>query len=174
MVQMSGAAGANKVYFEKQGPDNLCGLHCLNAVFQGPYFDEVSLGQLAVNLDKAERALTRQDSMNFKSENVATDGMFSIQVLNAAVQSMNQQAMLINILSEDVKGADLIKEQAFIGNKGNHWFTIRKVHGVWYNCNSTNIVPPGPQFVSDMMLDAFLSSLGNGGFTIYTLRGMQL
>jgi len=21
------------VYFEKQGPDNLCGLHCLNAMF---------------------------------------------------------------------------------------------------------------------------------------------
>jgi len=105
---------------------------------------------------------------------VAADGMFSIQVLNAAVQSMNQSAMLLHIMSEEVKGSDLIKEQAFIGNKGNHWFTIRKVQGVWYNCNSTNIVPPGPQFVSDMMLDAFLSSLGDQGFTVYTCRGMQL
>ena len=31
------------VYFEKQGQDMLCGLHLVNALLQGPIFDEVSL-----------------------------------------------------------------------------------------------------------------------------------
>jgi len=39
---------------------------------------------------------------------------------------------------------DFTKEQAFICNKGNHWFAVRKVHDVWYNLNSTNMTPPGP------------------------------
>jgi len=76
-----------------------------------------------------------------------------------------------HIQSEDVKGCDLVNEQAYIGNKGNHWFGIRRVGGVWYNLNSTNIVPPGPQFVSDTYLTMFLESLEGQGFTVWTLRG---
>ena len=41
MVSSIGAGG--KVYFEKQGEDMLCGLHCINAMLQGPIFDEISL-----------------------------------------------------------------------------------------------------------------------------------
>ena len=48
MVQNS----ANQViYFEKQGQDMLCGLHCINALLQGPLFDEITLSQLAQQLD---------------------------------------------------------------------------------------------------------------------------
>ena len=61
-------------------------------------------------------------------------------------------------------------EQGFIAHKGNHWIAIRKVANVWYNLNSTNIVPPGPQFISDFQLDAFLSSIANSGFTIYIVK----
>jgi len=35
------------IYFEKQGNDLMCGLHCINALLQGPIFDEVSLSQIA-------------------------------------------------------------------------------------------------------------------------------
>ena len=41
------SASSSKVYFEKQGPDMLCGLHCINAMLQGPIFDEVSMSQIA-------------------------------------------------------------------------------------------------------------------------------
>ncbi len=48
---------SDRVYFEKQGKDNLCGLHCINALLQGPIFDEVSLSQIAQALDKEEAEL---------------------------------------------------------------------------------------------------------------------
>ena len=44
---MVSSTGGGKVYFEKQGEDMLCGLHCINAMLQGPIFDEVSLSQIA-------------------------------------------------------------------------------------------------------------------------------
>ena len=31
------------IYFEKQGADMMCGVHCINALLQGPYFDEVTM-----------------------------------------------------------------------------------------------------------------------------------
>jgi len=48
------------------------------------------------------------------------------------------------------KGEDLgVTCEGFICHKGDHWIAIRKVANAWYNLNSTNIVPPGPQFISD-------------------------
>jgi ataxin-3 len=35
------------VYFEKQGNDLMCGLHCVNALLQGPVFNEVTMAQIA-------------------------------------------------------------------------------------------------------------------------------
>ena len=32
-----------QVYWEKQSDDKLCGLHCLNAILQGPVHDIVNL-----------------------------------------------------------------------------------------------------------------------------------
>lgn len=31
------------IYFEKQGIDRLCGLHCVNSILQGPFYNEVLL-----------------------------------------------------------------------------------------------------------------------------------
>ena len=45
------------IYFEKQGNDLMCGLHCVNAILQGPIFDEVTMAQIAQHLDKQEREL---------------------------------------------------------------------------------------------------------------------
>jgi len=61
--------------------------------------------------------------------------------------------------------------EGFICHKGDHWIAIRKVGKSWYNLNSTNIVPPGPQYISDFQLDAFLSSIKDSGFTIYSVEG---
>ena len=41
------SSNSSLVYFEKQGEDMLCGLHCINSMLQGPVFDEVSLSQIA-------------------------------------------------------------------------------------------------------------------------------
>ena len=29
------------IYWEKQGTDRLCGVHCINSLLQGPFYDEV-------------------------------------------------------------------------------------------------------------------------------------
>jgi hypothetical protein len=35
----------------------MCGLHCINALLQAPIFDEVSMSEIARQLDEEERAL---------------------------------------------------------------------------------------------------------------------
>ena len=52
----------------------------------------------------------------------------------------------------------------------DHWIAIRKLYGVWYNLNSTNMIPPGPQIISDFYLAAFLDSIKQSGFTIFVVR----
>ena len=47
----------SKVYFEKQSNDRLCGVHCLNNLLQGPFFDAVSLSEIALRLDDMEKKL---------------------------------------------------------------------------------------------------------------------
>lgn len=76
--------GKKVVYFEKQGNDMLCGLHTINAVLQGPFFDEVSLSTVAQKIDAQERALLGDSPM--MSHNVAMDGNYSIQVLAQAIK----------------------------------------------------------------------------------------
>ena len=100
---------------------------------------------------------------------MAADGNFSIQVLSKALQQFANIATT-PLLSRDVSRQDLTQEEGFIAHKGNHWIAIRKVANVWYNLNSTNIVPPGPQFVSDFQLDAFLASIRNSGFSIFIVK----
>lgn len=85
-----------KIYWEKQDADRLCGVHCINSVLQGifdsitgPFFNEVSLAQLALELDKREQDLMMEQGMTKdlikymkeESGNVAMDGYYSIQVL---------------------------------------------------------------------------------------------
>jgi hypothetical protein len=32
----------------------MCGVHCVNALLQGPYFDEIKMSEIAIALDQAE------------------------------------------------------------------------------------------------------------------------
>jgi ataxin-3 len=50
-----------KVYFEKQSNDRLCGVHCLNNLLQGPYFNAVDLSEIALGLDEIERNIMKSD-----------------------------------------------------------------------------------------------------------------
>lgn len=40
----------------------MCGLHCINALLQAPIFDEVSMSEIARQLDEEERALFGEDA----------------------------------------------------------------------------------------------------------------
>lgn len=50
------------------------------------------------------------------------------------------------IEKKDVKESiqDYALEKAYICHSVDHWIAIRRLDGVWYNLNSTNIIPPGP------------------------------
>ncbi len=75
------------VYFEKQGADMMCGVHCINALLQGPYFDEVTMSNIALGIDQKEKDIMAEAGvstaeflkyMQEGSSNVADDGNYSI------------------------------------------------------------------------------------------------
>lgn len=50
-----------KVYFEKQKSDRLCGLHAINSLMQGPYFDLGQLTEIGINLNEMERQIMQNN-----------------------------------------------------------------------------------------------------------------
>lgn len=94
-----------------------------------------------------------------KSHNVANDGNFSIQVLSAALEKMGFSAESIEKPTIKATISDFGNEEAYICHSIDHWIAIRKVNKVWYNLNSTNLFPPGPQIISDFQLSLFLDSI---------------
>ena len=77
------------VFFSKQHKDNMCGLHCINALLQGPYFDEGTLSEIAIALDKEEAELLGGEA-NLEFKNVAPDGNYNIQVLSKALKQFGE------------------------------------------------------------------------------------
>ena len=65
---------------------------------------------------------------------------------------------------------DYCDEEAYICHSRDHWLAIRQVAGVWYNLNSTNMMPPGPQVITKFNLSLFLESIGQSGYTIFVIR----
>ena len=59
-----------EIYWEKQGVDSLCGVHCINSLLQGislinlgPFFDEIKLSEIALELDRQEHELMKEQGM---------------------------------------------------------------------------------------------------------------
>ena len=52
------------VYFEKQTMSKLCGLHALNSLLQGPFFNEIILSEIGNELDQMEESLYNEDQLN--------------------------------------------------------------------------------------------------------------
>lgn len=90
------------VYFEKQGNDLMCGLHCVNALLQGPVFNEVTMAQIAQQLDVQERELLGGKLASggnmgggvgadgVSSHNVANSGNYSLQVLEMSLHNRGE------------------------------------------------------------------------------------
>lgn len=169
---------AQFIYWEKQGKDRMCGLHWLNSLVQGPLFNESSLFNVAQDLDKLEKSIMEDagipQNANEGTNNISDDGNYNIQVLTKSIENIGNYE-LVSIDKPGVRafGESLAGEQGFLWNSVDHWFAIRKVHDTWLNLNSTNI-EPGPQIISDFYLDAFLESVKDAGYTIYTVRGDNL
>ena len=156
------------IYFEKQSNDRLCGVHCLNAMLQGPFCDPGMLSEIGIRLDEMENSLYQG---NFSQhENVDDDGNYNVQVLSEALKIYGAEIQPLKS-SEAVKliekNMDLI--EAFIFNSSTHWFAIRKIDNVWFNLNSTNAFP-GPEVISDFYLSAFIQGTEDIGYTNFLVK----
>eukprot|EP00747_Dinoflagellata_sp_TGD_P179307 gnl/TRDRNA2_/TRDRNA2_29920_c0_seq1.p1 gnl/TRDRNA2_/TRDRNA2_29920_c0~~gnl/TRDRNA2_/TRDRNA2_29920_c0_seq1.p1 ORF type:complete len:421 (-),score=103.07 gnl/TRDRNA2_/TRDRNA2_29920_c0_seq1:133-1395(-) len=170
-------------YWEKQGADKLCAVHCVNALLQGPHFSAVDLGQAAQELDAAEKALMQEGGMGTKdyqayiaagSTNVDATGNFSIGVIEQVLKARG--LLCINTQHPDVAGAireNAPAESGFICNSHarEHWFSIRKVKGVWWDLDS---LKHSPTRIGDIFLSEFLNATRQQGFTIFVVRGESL
>lgn len=166
------------IYFEHQSNDRLCGVHCLNSLLQGPFFDEIQLSEIGQNLDKMEKELLhnqeplskKQKQKNFS--NVDETGNYNITVLTEALKIFNCEVSPIKQKeTEQLLLNEIDKIEAFIFNSSTHWFCIRKIDNVWYNLNSTN-EGPGPQIISDFYLGAFIKGTEEIGFTNFLITNL--
>jgi ataxin-3 len=64
---------------------------------------------------------------------------------------------------------DLVKKIGFICNSSDHWFSLRRIDGVWYNLNSTN--KRMPEIISDFYISAFLIAVKSQGYQIFSVEG---
>ncbi|MCL7045633.1 hypothetical protein MKW94_027852 [Papaver nudicaule] len=171
-----GSSNGGMLYHEVQ-ESKLCAVHCVNTVLQGPYFSEFDLAALASDLDSKERQMMLEsetvtdDFLRFDSEgshNVSMDGDFSIQVLQKALEVLDLQVIPLNSPVAEPAQVDPELENAFICHLQNHWFSIRKVNGEWYNFNS---LYAAPEHLSRFYLSAYLDSLKGSGWSIFIVRG---
>jgi len=103
------------------------------------------------------------------STHVDESGNFSIEVIKKAITNIGLS--ITPLTHPEMKDAkkDPHKEIAFICNLANHWLTIRKIAGTWYNLNS--VLPSGPHSISDLYLGAFLQQLEMDNYSIFVIRG---
>ena len=88
MIHGMNKANVPQVYWEHQQGDLMCGLHSVNSILQGPFFDEITLSEVALELDKKEQAMYKKNNMAEKSNNLNDGGYFSLQVL---IEAMNKK-----------------------------------------------------------------------------------
>lgn len=62
--------------------------------------------------------------------------------------------------------------EAILFNSSTHWFTIRKIDGIWFNLNSTNALP-GPEIISDFYLSAFIQGTVEVGYTNFLVKNLS-
>jgi hypothetical protein len=180
---LSSASGAQQwVYHEKQAAA-LCGVHAVNSLLQGPFFDAGRFSEIAQQLDAQERALMfsegteTPDAIRFaaaESVNVDASGNFSVAVLRVAVRQHSGLG-LTRWQPQQQQGGDGCDGRdpnstavGFVFNLADHWFTLRPVFGVWWNLNSTL---PRPSRVGPAYLSAFLAQMAMSGYTIFEVTG---
>lgn len=175
MVDSSETENFN-IYWEKQGRTRLCGLHCINSLLQGPYYEKKTLDEISTNLDELEKKLLGEDLPKDYS-NHAFDGNYNIQVISEALKLFGveikqlKKSELLNLITQ--KNDDEHKQpfSALMFNSSTHWFCIRKINGKWINLNSANPLP-GPQLISDFYLSAFLNDTWDYGFNHFQVLNL--
>jgi len=129
---------------------------------------------IAQKLDKLEKELLGiTDNFYSISGNVDDDGNYNIQVLQEALKEHKVEIVpLKKNEAATLLETDYDNLGAFIFNSTTHWFSIRKIEGVWFNLNSTNAFP-GPQIISDFYLSAFIKGTEELGFSNFLCKNLN-
>jgi len=165
------------IYWEKQELWRLCGLHCLNSIMQGPFFNEVELSEIAHELDKREKKLMAElgteteDFLLYMAQdsfNVSEDGNFSVQVLEEAAKKRGLEMILIDTKKGFNYHQILEHEVALICNSTMHWFALRKLNNIWYDLNSTNNFP---EIMDEARIIEFFEMCKNFQYMLFIVKG---
>jgi ataxin-3 len=158
------------VYHERQSAA-LCGRHALNNLLQGPFFDDVSLSEIAISLDQREVALltgaTRQHLINGGSNNVDDSGNFSVDTLREALKTRGiEMSCETSAVERALTEPDSC--MAFMLNQQAHWISLRRFGSQWVNLNS---LLESPELISNFFLSAFLAQLRSDGYSVFVISG---
>ena len=156
------------IYHERQ-ISQLCGVHAINTLLQGPFFSASDLGAIARELDEEERSLLG-GTAGTSSENVAEDGNFSIQVLSRALSVFDLTTVSLSHPNEGACRENPSSERGFIANLDLHWFSLRRVNATWWNLNS---MASSPRKIGEFYLSAFLDQLKAEGYSIFVVRDLN-
>src|SRR5574343_1133 len=148
----------DSVYWERQRSDQLCAVHCVNAVLQGPFYTEIDFGGIGQRIDDRERSVGLVGN-----QNVSMDGFFSVQVIIEALSLMGIAASYLDVLSFERGQVDPTAETALIFNRSAHWQPFRKVNGVWYDLNSCS---SGPSRISEFALASRVEGMIADKYTV--------
>lgn len=157
--------GPGGIYHEKQ-IGSLCAVHCVNNMLQGPLFDYSSFQQVARELDLAEQRLAGGQSLDYG--NARADGFFNVQVIQTVLgRAGYQMEALGGEIARNAK-ADTAKETAFILNKHEHWFALRRIGREWFDLNSCLKTP---KHYTDGDVRFHISDAVKEGYSVFSVRG---
>ncbi|KAF8386518.1 atx-3, partial [Pristionchus pacificus] len=154
------------IFFEKQEA-RLCAQHALNMLLQSQLFTAVDLAEIAGRLDREENEVLEAGHM--ESQNMDDSGFFSVQVITEALKTFKLE--LISIMHPgvaDIKTNPCVAS-AFICNRSEHWFVIRKFGKQWFELNSCR---QEPLFKSDLDVRYDISTLTTDGYSIFVVNGV--
>jgi ataxin-3 len=184
------------LFHEKQ-IGSLCAVHCINNLCQRSAFDEIQLSEIAAGLDADECAVLGGSHLEGHSANVRADGFFSVQVITQALRLVGLSCMPIG--SGDAQGAlrNPQNEKAFIFNRQEHWYSVRKLGEYWFvtfpspppplflaqiafkfsaesfsaNRFDLNSMQSKPALISDLYLQMYIEQVVAQGFSVFVVRG---
>lgn len=180
-----------RVYFEKQGADRLCGVHCLNSLLQGPVFTQADLNMYASELDKEESALLAADPSQPKPPRQMTisslsnqpqsnhqdwSGYFSLGVLEKALArkcGVTVQNAARRDIIQQINREGLAAHEGFVIHLRDHWFSARAVGAgrQWFFLDSLKAAPTE---VTENELWGTLQGIIQSGGNVFVLTGNRL
>lgn len=102
-----------------------------------------------------------------ESSNVDESGNFSVTVLSQAIERSHGLALRTTPAIVDSALQQPTDHEAFVLNHHAHWFTIRRLHGIYWDLNSTRAAP---RPVTDFYLAAYLGQMRAEGYSIFVVK----